>query len=164
MTGVQTCALPILPNKDELGLLSDAINQMAQSLEEQVREVMANRDQLETILSTMVEGIVVFDTDGKAVMANPATEQMLGLEKGAWHGRRSLELVRSADLHEKIVAVSKDKVFSEHEIHTMIPEKKVLCVTLAPIRPAQSEKDAGVLAVFHDITRLRRLEDRKSVV
>ena len=151
-----------LPNKDELGLLSDAINQMAQSLEEQVREVMANRDQLETILSTMVEGIVVFDADGKAVMANPATEQMLGLEKGACYGRRSLELVRSADLHEKIVAVSKDKVYSEYEIQTMIPEKKVLRVTLAPIRPQQVENNAGVLAVFHDITRLRRLEDMRS--
>ena len=151
-----------LPNQDEIGLLSEAINEMAESLEEQVREVMANRDQLETILSTMVEGIIVLDTEGRAVMANPAAEQMLALEKGAWYGRRSLELVRSADLHEKIVAVSQYKIFSEHEIHTLIPENKVLHVTLAPVRPVQSENNAGVLAVFHDITRLRRLEDMRS--
>ena len=76
-------------NSDETGKLAEAINQMADSLQEQVKEVTEGKTRLETILSTMVEGIVVFDNEGRAVMANPAAEGMLGLQKNSWHKRRA---------------------------------------------------------------------------
>ncbi|MDW7650769.1 MAG: ATP-binding protein [Bacillota bacterium] len=146
-----------LRNRDETGTLATAINRMAESLEEQVRHITESRDQLESVLSTMVEGVLVFDADGRAVMANPAAEQMLGLQKTNWQGRRVLEIVRNTELHEKILMTGRDRVFLEHEIITGFPDKKVLMVTLVPVSPAVSEV-RGVLAVFHDVTRLRTLE------
>lgn len=148
-------------NRDEIGALAGAINRMAESLQLHVQKVTEGRDRLEAILATMVEGIIVFDTDGRAVLANPAAERMLGLHKEGWYGRRDLEIVRSVELHEKIIAVSRDKVFLEHEISTIAPGEKVLHISLAPIRQRPQEK-AGVIAVFHDITRLRRLEEMRA--
>ncbi|MBT9168314.1 MAG: Alkaline phosphatase synthesis sensor protein PhoR [Syntrophomonadaceae bacterium] len=145
-------------NKSEIGLLADAINQMVDSLQIKLSQAMEKNDQLEAILSTMVEGVIVFDGDIRAVMANPAAEEMLGLQKDTWRGRRDLEIIRSAELHEKIATVSRKKIFLEHEMITFFPEKKVLSISLMPLR-AETIKKAGVLIVIHDITRLRRLED-----
>lgn len=147
-----------LNNRTEIALLADAINRMADSLQVQVRQALEKKDQLEAILTTMVEGVIVFDSDIRAVMANPAAEEMLGLQKDAWRGRRDLEIIRSAELHEKISTVSREKIFLEHEMNTFFPDKKVLSISLMPLR-AEIIQKAGVLAVIHDITRLRRLED-----
>jgi len=147
-----------LNNRTEIALLADAINRMADSLQVQVRQALEKKDQLEAILTTMVEGVIVFDSDIRAVMANPAAEEMLGLQKDTWRGRRDLEIIRSAELHEKISTVSREKIFLEHEMNTFFPDKKVLSISLMPLR-AEIIKKAGVLAVIHDITRLRRLED-----
>jgi two-component system phosphate regulon sensor histidine kinase PhoR len=149
-----------MKNSDETGKLAEAINKMADSLQEQVKEVTEGKTRLETILSTMVEGILVFDNEGRAVMANPAAEGMLALQKNSWHGRRVLEIVRNTELHEKILTVSRDQVYLEHEIVTLFPQKKVLSVTLAPVSTTASE-ETGVLAVFHDITRIRTLEEMR---
>lgn len=150
-----------LTNRDEIGALSDAVNRMAQSLQSQVTEVMEKRDQLEAILTTMVEGVIVFDGDGRAVMANPAAERMLGLQKDAWRGRKDLEIIRNSELHEKIAKARDSGGFLEHEMTTLLPEKNVLNISLMPVR-TETLRKAGVLAVFHDITRLRRLEEMRA--
>ncbi|MBS3900480.1 MAG: HAMP domain-containing protein [Dethiobacter sp.] len=148
-------------NKSEIGQLADTINRMADSLQVIVNQAMEKKDQLEAILATMVEGVIVFDCDIRAVMANPAAEEMLGLQKDTWRGRRDLEIIRSAELHEKISTVSREKIFLEHEMSTFFPDKKVLSISLMPLR-AEIVKKAGVLTVIHDITRLRRLEDMRA--
>ena len=149
-----------LHNKDELGDLANSINHMAESLEEQVKEITAGRDQLEAILSTMVEGVVVFDHDGKAVMVNPMAKRILGLEDKEWFGLSDLKIIRNTQLHDKMNSVRREKVILEHEIQTVFPENKVLSVNLVPV--VQKEGEVGVLAVFHDITRLRKLEKMRA--
>lgn len=150
-----------LHNNDEIGALADAVNKMAESLQQQVREVLTNKEQLEVILSTMVEGVIMFNEECRAVMVNPAAESMLGLQKNGWIGRHDLEIIRNADLNDKIVKVSRDKVLLEHEITTMFPEAKTLSISLVPVQ-LKSLNKTGVLAVFHDITRLRHLEEMRA--
>ncbi|HZK25075.1 MAG TPA: ATP-binding protein [Oscillospiraceae bacterium] len=147
----------ISTQKDEIGGLAAAVNEMAESLQVQLEVVRENRDQLETILTTMVEGIVVFNQDGYAVIVNPAAVEMLNLRPDQWLGKQDLELIRNHALHEKICTVRKKKVYLEHELTLQFPHKRVLMVSLAPVRTNQREA-AGVLAVLHDISQLRRLE------
>jgi len=147
-----------LDGSDEVTEVGRAVNRMAASRQEQLREISANRDRLETILSTMVEGVIVFDEEGKAVLANPAAKTMLGLSKTSWIARSDLELVRNAELHEKIKITRQEKKVQEHELKTVFPEKKVLSASIVPLGSGVLDR-AGVLVVFHDVTRLRRLEE-----
>jgi two-component system phosphate regulon sensor histidine kinase PhoR len=149
-----------LNREDEIGELAEALNFMAESLQEQLKEISANRDQLEAILSTMMEGIILFNHEGKAVKANPAAESMLGLTSKNWFGRQALEIVRNVELHEKIAVAHNDMVVLEHEFRMVFPERKVLRVSLVPFKTGGQV--VNVLAVFHDITRLRRLEDMRA--
>lgn len=147
--------------QDELGELGSAINSMADSLQKKMVEISTGRDRLDAILSTMVDGIFVFDKDGKAVMANPAAEEMFGTSGRSWLGRRDLEIVRNAELHEKLQTVRRERHVLEHRIRVMFPQKRELTVTLVPVSTSGQEK-SGVLAVFHDITHLRRLEEMRA--
>jgi two-component system phosphate regulon sensor histidine kinase PhoR len=151
--------LHVYPDRrDEIGEVAMAVNRMAASLREQMKEVSANRDRLETILSTMVEGVIVFNEDGRTVLTNPAAQKMLSLGTDNWLGRSDLELVRNTELHERIKIARLEKKVQEHELKTVLPEEKLLSASIVPLKPGELGR-SGVLVVFRDITRLRRLEE-----
>jgi two-component system phosphate regulon sensor histidine kinase PhoR len=147
--------------RDELGDLGWAINDMAESLEKKVCEISAARDRLDAILSTMVDGIFVFDTEGRAIMANPAAECMFGLTRQGWYGRHDLEIIRNVEMHEKIESARHENRVFELEITLNFPHKKDVVVSIVPIKTNGLDSD-GVLAVFHDITRQKKLEKMRS--
>lgn len=147
-----------LEGRGEIGEVAKAVNRMGASLREQMKEISANRDRLETILSTMVEGVIVFDEEGKTVLANPAAQRMLSLGRDNWAGRSDLELVRNIELHDKIRIARQEKRVQEYELKTVLPEEKLLSASIVPLRPGEQDR-SGVLVVFRDITRLRRLEE-----
>ncbi|MBT9171881.1 MAG: Alkaline phosphatase synthesis sensor protein PhoR [Syntrophomonadaceae bacterium] len=147
-----------LGGRDEIGQVAEAVNRMAASLREQVKEISANSNRLETILSTMVEGVIVFNEEGRTVLTNPAAKKMLSKREENWVGRSDLELIRNAELHDKIMIACLGKRVQEHELKTVFPEEKLLSASIVPLKPGEPGK-SGVLVVFRDITRLRRLEE-----
>ena len=46
-----------------------------------IGELTSERDRLSAILRGMVEGVLVFDADGRVILANPAAERMLGANR-----------------------------------------------------------------------------------
>jgi len=150
-----------LDSNDETGSLASSINRMASSLEEQWHEISLHKEQLETILNSMVDGIIVFDEENRAVMANPAAEKLFGITSGQLLQHYDLEIIRNLELHSYITKVSRDKNLSHLELETSYPQKLYLQVSLIPIN-IQKENKSGVLAVFHDITELKRLEKVRS--
>lgn len=150
-----------LDGRGEFGEVAGAVKRMATSLQEQMKEIAANRDRLEAILSTMVEGVIVFNAEGKVVLANPAVQQMLSLGKDNWMGRSDLELVRNTELHDRIKTARLEKRVQEYEFKTVLPEEKLLSASIVPLRHGELD-NSGVLVVLRDITRLRRLEEIRS--
>lgn len=146
-----------LSDRDEIGHMAQALNQMAEAMEMQVRELRENKEKLEAILSAMVEGIVFFDGEDKVVLMNPAAEKMLGTGSAGRLGRHGLELLRNAELHEKTQLARREHKVFEHELELLFPEKRILAVSIVPLKHGQYG-GTGVICVFHDITRLRRLE------
>ncbi|MCE9638079.1 MAG: HAMP domain-containing protein [Planctomycetes bacterium] len=77
----------VVPNtEDEIGDLSRSFNHMADSvetrtrrLEEAARELAAQRDRLDTVISSMRDGLVVLDERGRAVLSNTAAKPLVAL-------------------------------------------------------------------------------------
>src|SRR6185295_5953748 len=65
---------------DEFGILSRALASLAAQLKAQVGALTSERDRLSAILSGMMEGVIVFDRDGAALLANPAAMEILGAD------------------------------------------------------------------------------------
>lgn len=150
-----------IDSNDETGSLSNSINRMARSLEQQWQEISMHKEQLETVLNSMVDGIIVFDEENRAIMANPAAEKLFNITSEQLLQHHDLEIIRNLELHRYISWVSQEQKLSEMEIETDYPQKMTLKVSLIPLN-IKRENKSGVLTVFQNITELRRLEKVRS--
>src|SRR3989337_2158864 len=70
-------SIPISDKKGEIGKLNLALSTMAKRLDDLFKQVSLEKTQLETVLSTMSEGVMVVRGDGKITLINNALKDML---------------------------------------------------------------------------------------
>lgn len=98
--GVASCSLDEgMPaeSDDELGRLSKAIHEMSLQLGNKIEEISREKDYLQTLLSRIMEGVLVVDTRGRILMVNHALRQLLSLPSHV-EDRTPLEIIRNAEL------------------------------------------------------------------
>jgi two-component system phosphate regulon sensor histidine kinase PhoR len=156
-SGDLTQRLRRYPNH-EIGDLGRAFDRMADHLQEEIEEVTRARDRLEAILRGMVEGVLVTDSHGRITHANRALRELVNLEAYPI-GRTLSETIRNADLIEAVRRVIEGAPYADLEIRTLARNPRILRVEMAAL-PDQGDR-AGVVAVFHDITELKRMEDMR---
>ncbi|XXT24868.1 ATP-binding protein [Sorangium sp. So ce429] len=151
---------------DEIAALGSALDDLAESLEHSRRELGGEGERFGAVLESMREGVLVIDEEGDIALVNPALSQLLGI-RGDAVGRPPIEVLRSASLHELIEEVALARAVATREIEIAPaapgaagpPGRRILVVNAAPLAlPAQSRGAAGVVAVFFDVTELRRIE------
>jgi len=78
---------------DDFGKLAQTLNSLNEKIQKQIETVTYQRNENESILESLVEGIVAFNSQGIVTYANPKACKMLGVAKGALLGK-SLEEVK----------------------------------------------------------------------
>jgi PAS domain S-box-containing protein len=77
---------------DELGLVSRKISQVGQQLRG-VHEIFSTmRENLNSVMAGLEDGLLLFTRDARAVMVSPAAEKFLGAPAGQFLGRRVTEI------------------------------------------------------------------------
>ncbi|OGR93569.1 MAG: hypothetical protein A2992_05510 [Elusimicrobia bacterium RIFCSPLOWO2_01_FULL_59_12] len=142
--------------RDEFGQLAQAFGDMSARVDEKVHELSRERSQLAAILSALVEGVVAVDHEGRVLLLNPAAERLFEAASGNLTGRPVLEVLRHNALHELIQQTLRERRPVSQEITIHSPQARTLVAQALPV--TYGENRAGVLAAFHDITELRRLE------
>lgn len=139
-------------SSDEIGELTRSFNYMARRLKSTVGEVQGERDKLNTLFLHMSDGVAAFTTDGKLIHMNPATESLLGVRMGSD--------VTFDEMFADLDMVGSDETAMRSFLTSEITRRgRVLSVTLAPYGALDGE--GGVIAVIHDITEQRRLDDAR---
>jgi two-component system phosphate regulon sensor histidine kinase PhoR len=145
-----------IKTKDEIGELAETLNLMAEELSEKLAQITEDRTQLETILSSMIEGVMAVDRQGKVMLVNHALIRMFELDP-AFFGKPHYEVIRDHELNQYIEEVLSSRQEKRKEISFIRPQERDLM-----IQPAIVEKEGRgavfALFVFHDITELKRLE------
>jgi two-component system phosphate regulon sensor histidine kinase PhoR len=141
---------------DELAELGRAMDSMASSLAITLATLRAERDLLGVILESMQEGVLVLDEESRMLLVNPALRATLRLGPDA-EGKAALELIRNADLQSILERAQASKTPVTGEIETGPPKPRRLLVHAAAL-PAANGKPQGLLAVFVDVSEIRRLE------
>jgi two-component system phosphate regulon sensor histidine kinase PhoR len=147
-----------VPGSSELGELAEALNKMAEQLGEKIRQITEQRNELETILAAMREGVLACDSDERIITLNHAAGSLLGIDLSTAKGHTVQETIRNADLQRFIGRVLSEQREAEVEIVLHGPEKKFLLLTGTVLRDSEG-KNIGALVVLNDITRLRHLEN-----
>lgn len=127
-----------------------------------LRREQAEREQIQSILFSIVEGIVATDASGRISFMNQVAESMFGLQPGTAQGKFPREVWREFELAEIFHQVFVTGEPKEREIWMDPPTKRLLKVQLTPIRVEEEGEAQGVLAVIRDLTRIRHLETVRS--
>ena len=143
--------IPML-TKDEFGELGQALDQLARSLSQTLRELKSERDRMDGVLSRMHEGVLMLDPNGRIALVNPALREMLLVQNAL--GKTPLEAIRHSELKLLLdeVIVNNHAASREIEVAGLMPRR--LLVRAAPL----GADEGGVFAVFFDVTEMRRLE------
>lgn len=153
------------PAHVELSSLAAALNEMAAQSKETLSRIREENAQLEAVLSGMAEGVMVTSAEGRILMVNPAFKRMMDVD--AWClNKRPIEVVRNHDLQSLVdAAIVSAPSLQEDAVFDLTLEwnQRIFQVHLTPVRIGAQLH--GVVAVFHDMTELRRLEQiRKDFV
>jgi len=139
--------------KNEIGILAYTIDDLARTVEQYISQLNQEKGYLETILKSIYEGIVVTDKNGKIVLFNDAFKLLFPQVE---IGKNSIEILRDEKLVKGIEEVIKGKERLSIELVLFHPKERVFEVHLCGIK--HNIKTIGSIAVFYDITHLKRLE------
>lgn len=137
---------------DEIAALGNALDQLAEGLSRSLNELRAERDLLTGIMSSMNEGVLVVGADRRIVLTNPALRAMLLIGQDA-AGKSVLQVIRNAELNQVLEQAARGAA-PEVELDVSGLRPRRVLVRAATLQGAPG----GVLAVFVDVTELRRLE------
>jgi two-component system phosphate regulon sensor histidine kinase PhoR len=140
----------------ELVELGRAMNRMAEEIDRRIREIARQKDRLQGILTSMREGVMVVDREGRIILMNPALRDLFSLSPPP-EGKPLLEVIRNAKIQEMVrKAMAQGGEVVQDEISFAGPPPRTFWVSAVS---TTSEEVAGdVVFVFLDISELRRLE------
>jgi two-component system phosphate regulon sensor histidine kinase PhoR len=141
---------------DEIGELGQILNQMSVELAKKIAQITEDKSQLQSILSSMTEGVMAVDNQGNVVLVNDALSRMFELIPPLY-GNPHYEIIRDHDLNEFIREVLTTKKEKGKEISFIHPEEREIMIESALVR---QKSKGGIFAVFvfHDITEFKKLE------
>lgn len=155
--GRSKARIPVHSN-DEIGMLAGVLNDMSERIEDQVQRLSAEKQRLDTILRSMGEGIMVTAPDGVIIMVNPAFCRLFSIV-GDVEGKKLVEISRHPDLLEAFNDLGKPDVDELVREISLQPNDCTLFTHWVPLEVDGVRQ--GVVAVFHDISDLKRAENMR---
>ena len=153
----------VLPDpNDDLGSLERSLTGVGQELRGLVSNLRFESARREAILTGMAEGVLAVDPDLKVTFCNQAFLAAIGFRGSRYQGFGLLQLVRDPALYELIRSVRTTGESATLLFHLSADIPRTF---EAHARPLAMPSGRGVIAIFHDITDLERLEQvRKDFV
>jgi two-component system, OmpR family, phosphate regulon sensor histidine kinase PhoR len=146
--------VPVM-GRDEVGELAVVMNDMAARIEGELKSVAAEKNRLDTILRGMGEGVMVTDARGVITLVNPAFRNLFDLREDV-EGKPLMDITRHPSLHEASKKLIGTKTEHLEEFALPLNGGKTVLTHWVPL--LENESLQGVVAVFHDISDLKRLE------
>ncbi len=134
-----------------------------QRVQDRTRELAESLSKTEAILDSTADGVIVFDNDGSATVANPAVSDLLAYPVDEIVGRNIETLMASnADSENQRVISS---LLEGHKMGEPSLKFKwgarTLSASVAPVR-LDSGEEIGTVTVFRDFTREAEIDRMKS--
>lgn len=140
---------------DELGTLARAVDHMRGVLTRQLIELRENSQRLETVLSSMSEGVLAVNAERRVLFANEASRALLDIETREVLGRPLLEVTRNRLVREAVEEAFRLDEPYESECEDGGVDRRHLAVRASRL---PGEPCPSVVVVLYDVTKLRRLE------
>lgn len=138
---------------DDLGSVARAMDQAVQELGRRVDGLTRDRARMEAILSSMIEGVLVVDEQGRLQLVNEAARRILKLEKES-SNRSYVEAIRHPGIVEHIGRALAGEETDGLELSVTRDTTRTLVARVTPVVAT----GRGAVLVMHDITDLRKAD------
>ena len=147
----------------EIASLATAMDQMADQLDDTITTIINQRNQLETVFSSMVVAVIAVDQEERIISINDATAQLFNIQRQGNQGKMIQEVIRNIDLQEQIERIlTTGKPFEDEIVlEDSSGGDTYLHTNVVGMYGGNSEM-LGALIVLNDMTRLRKLENMRS--
>lgn len=142
---------------DEIATVARVLDQSVHELGERLDELARDRALMGTILSGMIEGVLVVDAGGRLQLANRAARDMLALREQDT-GRHYLEIVRHPAVASQIGAALDGHDAAGVEIILNRNPDRTFVARAAPVALARAAGRPGAVLVLYDVTDLKRAD------
>ncbi|MBI1825130.1 MAG: HAMP domain-containing protein [Planctomycetes bacterium] len=168
---------------DEVAMLGRSINRMTERLDRQLQVMDRQHRTLESLLSCLLEGVIIIDNDGVITLYNKAAQRMLGLPTNDGKSQKKLPVEQWLPYHDILRLLPRDgsevnepanipdEILRKpiHEVRTEINTRDGRMTVLARAsdlllpesaqvdgKPPRARRAASRLVVLTDITDLDR--------
>ena len=146
----------------EIAILTRALNSMADQLQARISTILRQKNELQTILDSMLAAVLTVDLNGRVISMNAAAANVLHSTYDSIAGCQVQEIIRNHDILQIIQRGIEGEKTIEDEIAVSVQNKDCFqecslltnCVHLYD----ENKQIFGVLLVLHDVTKLRHLE------
>jgi two-component system phosphate regulon sensor histidine kinase PhoR len=146
-----------VPDSEDMGKLADAMNLMAEQLDERLRDIVRQRNEYKAVFSSMSEGIIAVDRDEYVIRMNEAAARMFHAGFSEPECRSLQEVIRNPDLQRFVKKALAGENPVESDIVFYYNGEHILNTHTSPLLDNDGEQ-IGALVVLNDVTRLRHLE------
>jgi len=142
----------------ELDDLAKALNETATQLDDRIFTITQQRNELETVLSSMTEGVFAVDSIGSIVSINKAAAQLLNIDAAQARGRSVEEVVRNVGLQQFVRDTLASDKPTEGDVSFPTEDGRFFHTHGAGLVDPRGQR-AGAVIVLSDMTRIHRLEN-----
>jgi len=141
----------LLRNKDELKELADNFNTMTEQIKTLFKELSNQKEELNSIISSIQEGLSVLDKEGKVLLSNESFKSIV--QNNFTEGKFYWEIIREPKFTQLIKKAKQEEKNLSEELE--LNDRIYLCS--ATFLEAREE----TIVIFHDITERKNVEKMK---
>jgi PAS domain S-box-containing protein len=158
-----TLARGFTGGSDELGQVSRKITQVGQQLRG-VHEIFSTlRENMDSVMAGLEDGLLLFTRDARAVMVSPAAEKFLGAPAGHFLGRRVNEIFPLGHPLHQVLHVEGDdlsEIAAETDLETVEGTRRV-SVSVQAIQ--ENGERMGALVTLRDLDSIESINTQLQV-
>ena len=140
-----------LKNNGELKELADSLNHMTEQMKTLFTELSSQKEELDSIISSLPEGLLLLDEKGRILLSNESFDKIV--RQDLVKGRFYWEVIRETMFGELVRKVVEKKRNSDEEV---VLNGKIFSCSATLL---ESRKE--IIVVLHDITQAKNLEKMK---
>jgi two-component system phosphate regulon sensor histidine kinase PhoR len=148
---------------DEINQLEQHLNEMSGKIQNDIQQIVAEKEKADSILRCMVESVLVLDPKGRVLVINEQAKRMFQVPPD-----RDVQGVSIAELsrHPEMLAIIHEALefdFAEHGYSKEVELDEGRWFRVNAVRLRNGAQEAcGSILVFHDISEIKRLETVRS--
>ena len=150
----------LVRSTDEIGQLSRAFNELSEILDHLFVTISNREGQLDTVLSSMDDGVIAVNMRREVILANRAAADLFGREAENMIGVNQFDATRHEELTRLLERTMDDRSTFSKEMRLRPGSERIIAITSSPLED-QKGKIQGAVAVMRDVTSLRHLEQMR---